>query len=173
MWLETGRAWRRQGVGLQRELNDEQLGLQERGTSMIFRQYGSKYHSVTPNFDPRALTEVGFRRDGQTSLSLEEMAEGYEEVRGSELSAQATAPNLHDAEQSVVRDMEAQVLEMVAGLAPEEILVIGNRPGVDHPKSHHERTNSTEGGRGYRAWVDPPLRITVFRRRALNTDEAR
>ncbi len=125
---------------------------------------------MTPNFDPRALTEVGFRRDGRSSLSVEQMTEGYEEVHRRELRAQATGSNLHDAEQRVVREMEAQVLEMVAGLGPEEVLVIDNKPGVDHPKSHHERTNSVEGGWGYRVWVEPPLKMNVLRRRVPNLD---
>ena len=40
---------------------------------MIYRQYGTAYHSVELNFDSKALNEIGFRRDREATLPTEEL----------------------------------------------------------------------------------------------------
>lgn len=47
---------------------------------MILRKYGTTYHSVTPNFDSRAMTEVGFLKSGERSLPADELAEQFDAV---------------------------------------------------------------------------------------------
>ena len=39
---------------------------------MILRRYGSSLHSVAPNFDSKALTEIGFRKDNERSEARDE-----------------------------------------------------------------------------------------------------
>jgi len=47
---------------------------------MILKQYGTSYHSVETNFNSRALTEVGFRRDRAFSVSVDDFVANYEKV---------------------------------------------------------------------------------------------
>ena len=42
-----------------------------------------------PNFDSKALNEVGFRRDQELTIPVAEFASGYEHVASHELSAEA------------------------------------------------------------------------------------
>ena len=54
---------------------------------MILRKYGKSYHSVTPNFDSRAMTEIGFQKSGEHAAETGEFEAAYERVEGHELSA--------------------------------------------------------------------------------------
>ena len=40
---------------------------------MILKQYGTTYQSVETNFNPRALTEIAFRRDRAFSIATPPM----------------------------------------------------------------------------------------------------
>ena len=42
---------------------------------MIAKRYGTKIQSVTPNFDARAMNEIGFQRDNEWSLPADEFAD--------------------------------------------------------------------------------------------------
>ena len=46
---------------------------------MITKRYGSKVQSVTPNFDARAMNEIGFQR-GDKTQSLAEIGKVSPEV---------------------------------------------------------------------------------------------
>ena len=39
---------------------------------MILRRYGTSYQSVDLNFDSKALNEVGFRRNHERSIAVED-----------------------------------------------------------------------------------------------------
>ena len=49
---------------------------------MIFRKYGKSYHEVVPNFDSRAMTEVGFQKTGSDAIEVGEFESKYERVEG-------------------------------------------------------------------------------------------
>ena len=57
---------------------------------MIIRRYGSRFHSVALDFDPAAMTEVGFRRDGEQEWDAEEFLAGHHLVREEEVIAEST-----------------------------------------------------------------------------------
>ena len=134
---------------------------------MILKRYGSRLHSVQPNFDSRALTEIGFRRDRRLSLGVEDFAEEYDAVETLELSASADGP-VHDrAEQELLRNLE-QKLSRVEADAGTGVVVIESAQGVDYPKTRDRKRNVIRDGRNrlYFHWtVDPPLRVSIFRRR--------
>ena len=69
------------------------------GLTMILKRYGTRLHSVQPDFDSRALTEIGFRRDRRLSFGADDFDEGYEAVEALELSARADGPVHDHAEQ--------------------------------------------------------------------------
>ena len=134
---------------------------------MILKRYGSRLHSVQPDFDSRALTEIGFRRDRQLSLGAADLDEGYEAVETHELSADADGPVHDHAEQELLRELE-QALRRVESDAGEGMVVIESVQGVDYPKTRDRKENQIHEGRNrlYFHWtVDPPLRVSVYRRR--------
>ena len=57
---------------------------------MIVRRYGSWYHSVTPSFNPSAMTEIGFRRDRQHSFPADEFSTGHRLVDAGEVQPRPT-----------------------------------------------------------------------------------
>ncbi len=134
---------------------------------MILKRYGTRLHSVQPDFDSRALTEIGFRRDRRLSLGAEDLDEGYEAVETLVLSAEADGPVHDHAERELLRKLE-QELRRVEADAGEGLVVIESAQGVDYPKTRDRKQNQIREGRNrlYFHWtVDPPLRVSVFRRR--------
>jgi hypothetical protein len=59
--------------------------------TVIAKRYGSKVQSVTPNFDARAMNEIGFRRDNEWSIDKDEFEESYQQLESHELTAAASA----------------------------------------------------------------------------------
>ena len=134
---------------------------------MILKRYGTRLHSVQPDFDSRALTEIGFRRDRRLSLGAADFEEEYEAVETVELSADADGPVQDQAEQELLRNLEQALLRVEAD-AGEGVVVVESAQGVDYPKTRDRKQNEIREGRNrlYFHWtVDPPLRVSVFRRR--------
>ncbi len=135
---------------------------------MILKRYGSKLHSVQPDFDSRALTEIGFRRDRTRSVGAEEFAREYEAVENLALTADAEGP-VHDrAERELLLGLERE-LRRVEADAGDGVVVVETAQGVDYPKTRDRKRNQIREGRNrlYFHWtIDPPLRVTVFRPRA-------
>jgi hypothetical protein len=136
---------------------------------MILKQYGTSYQSVQPNFNSRALTEIGFRRDKELSISAGEFDATYERVGGREFSPESEG-DVHDrAEEDLLRKLEDGVKEYVAGLGDGEILVVESREGEDYPKTRDRKKNVVVDGenRLYFYWrVDPPLRLGVYQKKS-------
>ncbi len=135
---------------------------------MILKRYGTRLHSVQPDFDSRALTEIGFRRDRRLSLSATDLAEDYEAVGEFELSADAEGP-VHDrAERELLRNLERALRRVETEAGDEGVVVVESAQGVDYPKTRDRKRNQIREGRNrlYFHWtVDPPLRVSVFRPR--------
>jgi hypothetical protein len=137
---------------------------------MIVRRYGSTIRSVVPNFDSLAMTEIGFQRTSDLSLSAEEFAEQYERVEERALVATAEGEVKVEAEQALLDDLLAQVAELRESLAEEMLILVESQPGRDYPKLRDQTKVRVVGGienRLHFIWtVDPPLRLGVYRRRA-------
>jgi hypothetical protein len=135
---------------------------------MIVRRYGSSVLSVVPNFDSRAMTEIGFNRDGRLTIPTEEFQRTYERAQGHELTAQAEGTVQGDVEEAVLASLSEQLHRLAGELKPEELLLIENEPGVDQAKTRGTQTTTVEAGENRLRFgyvVDPPLKVGVYRRR--------
>lgn len=134
---------------------------------MIVRRYGSSVQSVELNFDSRAMTEIGFRRDQEWSVPTEEFDSGWERVEDYSLEATAEGDVQDEAEQSLLTQLEGRIRELEAGLGDDELIRVESEQGKDYPKTRHQtRTVVVEGENRlhFQAWVEPPLRLARYRR---------
>lgn len=134
---------------------------------MLLRRYGNTVQGVEMNFDARALSEVGFRRNHGFSVSWEEFEADYERTGGHELTATAEGWVQDEAEQEVLRELAAQIEALEAGLGEGEVLLVESEQGNDYPKTRDEKRNVVVEGvnKLYFEWrVEPALRLGVFRK---------
>jgi hypothetical protein len=134
---------------------------------VIVRQYGTKVQSVEPNFDARAMNEIGFRRDHEWSLSADEFFAEYERVAVHELTATAEGNVQNEAETRLLESLEQQ-LRGVAAAAGDGVVLIASEPGNDYPKTRHTHTTQVVDGANrlyFRFTIEPPLRVAVYRRK--------
>lgn len=133
---------------------------------MLLRRYGTSLHSVLPHFDPAALTEISFRKDGAFSLSLDEFERDYEKVGEEKLGGETEGSVQSEAEAALLERLGAGLSRLLAALPEEQVAVVENRQGVDYPKVRdHKRGTIVDGeNRLYFEWrVDPPLRVGLYR----------
>lgn len=136
---------------------------------MLLRRYGSKINSVQPNFDPNALTEIGFTRTSDLSTTAEEFAEEYEEVETQEIAGRTEGDVKTEVEGELCRHLETTLMKKVQGLKPGEVLLVENRAGEDHPKLRDKTTGVVVAGENkfrFEYTVDPPIRVGVYRRKS-------
>jgi len=135
---------------------------------MILKQYGTSYHSVETNFNPRALTEIGFRRDRVFSIPVEAFEATYVKVDERTITAE-TEGDVHDqAEDELLKALDAAVREALAGLSDGNVVVVESREGTDYPKTRDRKKNVVVDGvnRLYFYWrVEPPLRLGIYRKK--------
>ena len=135
---------------------------------MIAKRYGSKVQSVTPNFDARAMNEIGFQRDNEWSLATDEFAETYEKVETHELTAAAEGEVQGEAEEKLLESLLEQLLAVEKTVGDGGVLMIESEQGTDYPKTRHTQTNQVVGHENrlyFRFTVEPPLRVAVYRKR--------
>ncbi len=131
---------------------------------MILKRYGARYHSVTPNFNPAAMTEVGFVRDGAFAVATRELEDRYRAVGTRSVTADADSDVQRDAEGALLDRLEAALGAVVAELDPGDVLVIRNDRD-DWPKTREEREPTIVEGenRFHFHWrVDPPLELARY-----------
>jgi hypothetical protein len=136
---------------------------------MIIRRYGTTMQSVVPNFDSRALTEIGFRRDHGWSLPVEEFEAGWEREELHELEARSEGAVQDETEHALLVSLEAQMRALEDALGEDQVLVVESEQGKDYPKTRHNtRTLVVEGENRlhFTGWVEPPLRLARYRRRS-------
>ncbi len=135
---------------------------------MILKLYGTSYQSVQPNFNPRALTEITFRRDRAFSISAEEFAASYGKVKELSLTAE-TEGDVHDhAEDALLKQLEKGLDDLLKGLGEGQVLVVESPEGEGHPKTRDKKKNVVVDGQNrlyFYWWVDPPLRVGVYRKK--------
>jgi hypothetical protein len=136
---------------------------------MILKRYGTTVQSVEINFDARAMTEVGFRRDRQFSIPSAEFDSQYELVDSLELKSKADGDVQDEAERALLAGLEAQLRDLDARLPEGEVLLIENEQGVDYPKTVDEKKNVIVEGQNrlHFYWqIEPPLRLGRYRKRS-------
>jgi hypothetical protein len=132
---------------------------------MILRRYGNAFNSVELNFDPKAMTEIGFRRDRGTSVPVDEFEKQYVAVDKHELTAKAEGDVQQEVERRLLEDLEAQIRALEARLDPGQVLVIESEQGVDYPKTRTDQKSVLVEGENrlyFYVQVHPPLRIGRF-----------
>lgn len=133
---------------------------------MLLRRYGTALQSVVPDFDPRAMTEVRFRRDREHSIPAEEFDSGYRKVREESLTAEADGAVQSEAEQEVLDRLEEALAGVLEGLSEGEVAVVESEQGTDFPKLRERKEGVIVKGENrlhFHWWVDPPLRVGIYR----------
>lgn len=133
---------------------------------MILRRYGNTVQSVELDFDPHALSEVGFRRDRELSMDAEEFERSHEKVEEHELSATADSSVQDEGETALLEDLESQVRALEDGLDEDAVLLVENTTD-DYPKTRDVKKEVIVEGKNrlHFSWrVDPPLRMGIYRR---------
>ncbi len=135
---------------------------------MILRRYGKWYHSVQPNFNPAAMTEIGFQRDRAFSVSAADFEDGYRAVATDELGAEADGDVQRHAERELLARLEEALRERVAALDSGQVAVVLNER-TDWPKTRERREAVIVEGENrfhFHWWVGPLLRVGVFEAKA-------
>ncbi len=135
---------------------------------MLFRRYGNRIESVVTNFDPRALTEIAFRRDRARTLSAADFGARYLKVAEYVTADETEGPIQSEAEAELLDRLAEKVRSLLGGLEAGQLLLVENEQGVDYPKVRDRKESVIVEGenRLYFRWrVDPPLRLGVYRPR--------
>ena len=127
---------------------------------MIIRRYGNRFHSVSMNFDPAAMTEVGFRKDGERDWNADEFLAAYEIVREVEIISESSDPVQEKAERKMLEALAAKFNEIHDALEEGRFLGIESKTGVDYPRTRYDRP--TTGDREFTYTLDRPLRLGVW-----------
>lgn len=135
---------------------------------MILRRYGAHFHSVELNFDSKALSEVGFRRDRRRSIPVEELESSYERIAEHAIEAEARG-DVQDATEAVLLDkLEAQIREVLAGLGDGELVIVENEQGHGWPKTKQKTRNVIVEGENrleFTYTIAPPIHLAVHRKK--------
>lgn len=135
---------------------------------MILKRYGTSYQSVEPNFESKALNEVGFRRDRKATVPVDDLDSGYDLAASHDLVSEAQGDVQDHTEQLLLDRLLEQVKALQAGLGPGELLVVLNGDGGDWPRTRQAMTNVVVAGENrlhFSYSVAPPLRLGVYRPR--------
>ena len=134
---------------------------------MMLRRYGPSYQSVDLNFDSKALSEIGFRRNLEHSIAVEDFDGSYALGVTHELQAEAEGDVQDHAEQQLLDRLQEQIETLLAGLGDGEVLVVENEQGHDYPKTRQQTTNVITEGENrlhFTYAIAPLLRVAVYRR---------
>jgi hypothetical protein len=141
----------------------------DRGGGMIVRRYGTTVQSVDPNFDSRAMNEIGFQKNGAWSKSWEEFQSEYQRTGGRELTCKAEGNVQHEVEDRALCDLRDQLKELDQTLGSGEVLLIESEAGKDYPKTREKQRTTVVGAENrlhFERTIDPPLRVGVYKEKA-------
>jgi hypothetical protein len=135
---------------------------------MILRRYGTSFQSVETNFDSKAFTEIGFRRDHAYSVPTDEFLDRHERVSDHLLEAESEGDVQDEVESEMLRLLLDQLEKLHDDLADDEFVVVESEQGQDYPKTRTRQTNVVVDGDNrlhFFSSVSPPLRVAVFKAR--------
>ena len=113
---------------------------------MILRRYGNSVQSVAPNFDSRALTEIGVRRDHKISHPAEVFFATHERVHGHELAVTAEGYVQDEVEQLLLADLEGRVLGLEQELSEDGVAPGRERARCRSPENAHRAEDGDPRG---------------------------
>ena len=122
---------------------------------------------MEPNFNPTAITEIGFQRDRRLSIPVADFEAEWERIDGSEVSAEANETVQREAERLLLRRLEEALREKLSKLAEGEVLVVESGRD-DWPKTRERKEVVAEvldNRFHFHWWVEPALKVAVYRRR--------
>ena len=135
--------------------------------SRVYLRYGNNYQSVSFEFEAKALNEIGFRRDRESTFPIDDLAEGYDLIETVEMTAEAEGDVQSETEQLLLDRLKEQAQAAVDSLPEGGIAVVANeRGGRDQPKPRQTIGNVVVEGENrlhFTYHVDPPLRIELYR----------
>ena len=135
---------------------------------MILRRYGTTIQSVETNFDSKAFTEIGFRRDHVYSNPTDDFLDRHERISEHLLEAESEGDVQDEVESAMLQRLLDQLLKIDGDLAEDEFVVVESEPSVDYPKTRTEQKNVVVDGENrlyFLSSVSPPLKVAVFRAR--------
>ena len=133
---------------------------------MILRRYGTSYQSVDLNFDSKALNEIGFRRNHEHSIAVEDFDGSYALGVTHEVQAEAEGDVQDHTEQHLLDRLQEQIEALIRELGDGEVLVVKNGQGHDYPKTRQQTANVIVEGENrlhFTYTIAPLLRIAVYR----------
>lgn len=135
---------------------------------MILRRYGTSVHSVELNFNPAAMTEIGFRRDQEFTLPVDDFTSDWEKVEERSFAPTAEGRVQIETDRALLAELESGIRTMEETLEPGEVLYLENEHGTDYPKVSDTQKDIVEDHENvihFSARVHPPLRMGRYRKR--------
>ena len=135
---------------------------------MIVRRYGTTIQSVETNFDSKAFTEIGFRRDHAYSDPVEDFLARHERISEHMLEAESEGDVQDEVESAMLQRLRDQLMKLDGDLAEDELVVVESEQGQDYPKTRTRQKNVVVDGENrlyFYSSVSPPLRVAVFKAR--------
>ena len=135
---------------------------------MILRRYGTTIQSVATNFDSKAFTEIGFRRDHTYSSPADDFLERHARMSGHLLEAESEGDVQDEVESAMLRKLLDQLERIDGDLAEDEFILIESEQGQDYPKTRTQQKNVVLEGENrlyFHSSVSPPLKVAVFKAR--------
>ena len=135
---------------------------------MIVRRYGTTVQSVEPNFDSKAFTEIGFRRDHAYSDPADDFFARHERISEHLLEAESEGDVQDEVESAMLQQLLDQLIKLDSDLAEDELVVVESEKGQDYPKTRTRQKNVVVAGENrlyFFSSVSPPLRVAVFKAR--------
>lgn len=135
---------------------------------MIFRRYGTTYQSVDMEFAAEALNEIGFRRNREAAIPVDDFDSEYEHQETVELTAEAEGLVQNETEQVLLDRLAEKVQEQVARLEEGGILVVENENGKDYPRTRQETKTVPKRGENrlhFEYSMNTPLRVALYRKK--------
>ena len=133
---------------------------------MILRRYGTAFQSVEANFDSKAFTEVGFRRDHAHSEPADDFSNRHVRISEHLLEAESEGDVQDEVESEMLRRLLDQLLKIHGDLADDEVVVVESEQGNDYPKTRTRQKNVVVEGENrlyFYSSVSPPLKVAVFK----------
>ena len=127
---------------------------------MIIRRYGKTIASVDADFDPAAMTEVGFRRNREWEMAIDEFLDHHKMVETHEIDGTGTDVVQDKAERALLANLLEQLEAIHDGMGEGQMLAIESKTGVDYPRTRYERT--TLGEQAFTYSIDRPLKVGIW-----------
>ena len=135
---------------------------------MILLRYGPTIQSVEPNFDSKAFTEIGFRRDRGYSSQASDFLDRHERVSEHLLEAEAEGDVQDEVESAMLAKLLDQLEKIDGDLGEGEFVLIENEKGEDYPRTRTRMKDVVVDGDNrfhFYSSVSPSLKVSVFKAR--------